>query len=63
MDMFPNNDTMHTVTGTTTCNNINGQTIDWSVKSSKSASAPQQRWSWLCLVGTLVAGLSLQRTL
>lgn len=66
MDMFPNNDTMSAVTGSTSCNNVGAQIISWRVGSASKtsgAAAAQPRWSWLCLVGTLVVGLAFQKSL
>lgn len=64
MDMFPDNGTMYAVTGSTNCNDNNGQIIDWRVgPGDSSSSAGMIKPYWLYLAATVGIGLSSQRVL
>lgn len=61
MDMFPSNETMYAVTGSTTCHNNSGQTIDWRVgagNSSSSAGMLQPCWLIWAQLAIVLFGLS-----
>lgn len=63
MAMFPSNDTMYAVTGSTTCHNNSDQTIDWRVgsgKSSSSAGMLQPCWLIWAQVAIVLFGLSFK---
>lgn len=63
--MFPGNDTMYAVTGSTTCHNNSGQTINWMVGADNftSSAGMLRACYWLCWVAIVLVGLSLQPVL
>lgn len=63
MEMFPNNNTMYAVTGSTTCHNNSDQTIDWRVgpaDSSGSTGMLQPCWLFWAHLAIVLFGMSFQ---